>query len=69
MFKPLTPDSDPAEIAAFVEMLPKFASLLNSDAKAKRLLEDASQGKLNEVDLALGLATQLAVAEENSEKS
>jgi hypothetical protein len=63
MFKPLTPDSDPAEIAAFVDMLPRLASLLNTDAKAKRLLEESGQGKLDDLDLALGLAARLAAAE------
>ena len=63
MFKPLTPDSDPAEIAPFVEMLPNLASLLNTDAKAKRLLEEAGQGKLDDIDLVLGLAVRLAAAE------
>lgn len=68
MFKPLTPDSDPAEIAAFVDMLPRLASLLNTDAKAKRLLEESGQGKLGDLDLALGLAARLAAAE-GSEKT
>jgi hypothetical protein len=65
MFKPLTPNSDPAEIEAFVEIPTKLAPPLNTDAKAKRVLEDAGQGKLGDLDLALGLAVRLAAAEDS----
>lgn len=68
MFKPLTPDSDPADIAAFTAMLPKLATLLNTDAKAMQLLEEAGQGKLGDLELVLGLAARLE-AMENTEKT
>ena len=63
MFKVLTPDSDPAEIAALVEILPRLASLLNTDAKAMQLLEQAGQGKIDNLALAAGLAARLEAVE------
>lgn len=68
MFKALTPDSDPTEIAAFAEMLPKLAQLLNTDAEAKRLLEEARQGHLSEQDLVLHLAARLQIMDEANKR-
>ncbi len=66
MFKALTPDSDPREIAAMAELLPKLASLLNSDDQAKRLLQDHGQGDISEQELILGLKARLEATEVNS---
>ena len=63
MINPLTPESDPQDIAAVTELLPKLASLLNTDPKAKQLLEDAGQGKIDELELMMQLAIRLELAE------
>lgn len=63
MFKPPTPDSTPAEMAALTSMLPRLATLLNTDAQAKRLLEQARQGQLSERELVAGLAARLQAVE------
>ena len=48
MFKPITPDSDPKDIAAFAEMLPKLARFLNEDGVSRQLFADCESGKIDQ---------------------